>query len=75
MTLVLLGYLSWYTPGQASEVQVEVEPGTTVRAAAVLAGLPPDQVAMGILDNHKVDLEAEVSDGQQIALLPPIGGG
>lgn len=73
--LELTGYLSWYAPGRARAVSVEVPPGTTILAAVRLAHLPFGEVAFAVVDGEQRPLDTPVADGQRITLIPPIAGG
>jgi len=63
------------------EVLVDVPPGTTARAAVRalrekgggFARLPEEPVIA--LNQEYSDLEADLHDGDELALLPPVAGG
>lgn len=75
VTLRLEGYLSWYAPGQAKEVTVDVPPDTTARQAVKLAKLPYGEVAFAEVAGEQRELDAPVSEGERITLIPPVSGG
>lgn len=73
--LRLTGYLTWYSPGGAEELVIDVPPGTTVVEAVRLAGLPFGEVAFAASDGVQRPLEDTLRPGDTVLLIPPISGG
>lgn len=61
------------------EVELELEPGATPRTAAdALGALFPQAQLRGVMvavNEHYVDPEHPLSDGDVVAFLPPVSGG
>lgn len=75
VVLRLTGYLTWYSPGGAEELTIEVPPGTTVIEAVRLAGLPFGEVAFAASDGIQRPLDDPLCPGDSVLLIPPISGG
>ena len=55
---------------------VEIPDGTTMRTLAEKLGLPMKLVRIMAINGTQVDLEAELSDGDNVFIFPPaLGGG
>jgi sulfur-carrier protein len=48
---------------------------TTGRLFAEVLGLPPDEVAIALVNGLYSDREHQLNDGDMVALWPPIAGG
>lgn len=76
MQLHLGGHLSWYDSGKRSDVAVPLAQPTRLLTLIENLGLPSAEVAIAVVNGIAVSLEeALVSDGDQVQLYPPIGGG
>lgn len=53
----------------------DVPEGSTVRDVIRSIGIPAEQVTLIFINNRHSTLEALLSDGDVLALFPPIGGG
>ncbi|MBI5878143.1 MAG: hypothetical protein HZB53_10870 [Chloroflexi bacterium] len=76
MQVHLGGHLNWYEPQR--RVWVELPAGGAMRLLAICAavGVPPEEVAIAVVNGHAVDLErATATDADRVELYPPIGGG
>lgn len=80
--LKLFATLTAHLPVEARRaglVQLEVEPGTTVRGLIELRGLPPALCTMVLVNGAflaAADLGGRaLRDGDTVAIWPPVGGG
>lgn len=66
-----------YVPGaRAGEPQVmELAAGTTVADIVARLGLPPQEVAIVMVNGVHRDMDHVLADGDRLALFPPIAGG
>jgi molybdopterin converting factor small subunit len=63
------------TPG-GPEIQIlEVDEGTTVDDLIGLLGLRPGDVWLAMLDGQLVDIDRPLRPGDELSLIPPVGGG
>jgi len=82
IALKLFASLSAHLPAQARpshRIDLEVEPGTTVQDVIQRQGLPEALCAIVLVDGHwvaRTDRAAHVlSEGQVLAIWPPVAGG
>jgi molybdopterin converting factor small subunit len=61
--------------GRAGEEALELSPSTTVGQAMSAIGIPEDQVTLIFLNGRHAKTGEELSDGDTLALFPPVGGG
>jgi molybdopterin converting factor small subunit len=59
----------------SSEFQVEARAGLTVRDVLAQARVPVEAVHIIMLNNSRASLDAELSDGDRLALFPAVSGG
>jgi sulfur carrier protein ThiS len=56
--------------------EAEVAPGETVRATLLVLGIPPEIVALVLINNvYETDKEIILRDGDVVRLMAVIGGG
>ena len=67
-----LGILKSYVGGQN---EVSVEAGRTVHAAIVALGIPPEIVALVMVNEEQQPKDYVLQDGDAVRLLAVIGGG
>ena len=67
-----LGMLKSYTGGQA---EVSVEAGRTVREAVTALGMPPEIVALVLVNNERQAKDYYLQDGDVVKLAAVAGGG
>lgn len=54
----------------------KVSEGTTIRELMVNAlGMPPEEVAIALVNGMMTDPDQPVKAGDQVALFPPVAGG
>ena len=61
--------------GGAASVQVDIEPGRTVREVLEQLGVPPGQSRIIFVNNRSSTLSHPLQGGEQIGVFPAIGGG
>ncbi len=67
-----VGMLKQYTGGEA---EVAVDAGRTVREAMVLLGIPPELVALVMVNDAHQPKDYTLQDGDRVKLIAVIGGG
>lgn len=78
---ILVKYFAFYREAVGKhEEEFDLKPGSTVRdlVDAIVAkypGLELDKEALFILNQNIVREDAEVKDGDRLAIFPPTGGG
>jgi len=70
--LKAVGIIRQYTQGQQKLV---VEPGQSVRDMLLSQGIPPEIIALVLVDEKPVTKEHVISDGETIQVIAVIGGG
>jgi sulfur carrier protein ThiS len=74
--LHLGSYLSWYVPHQPSRLVIHLDEPIALMALVERLKLPPAEIAIAAVNGTLVSLrDASVSDGDQVELHPPNGGG
>jgi sulfur carrier protein ThiS len=71
-TLRLVGHLKSYVSGRE---EVAVQPGLTVRQALVELGIPPEVVALVVVNEEQQAKDYVLQDGDVVRVLAVIGGG
>ncbi len=61
--------------GGAASIEVEIEPGQTIRQVLGQLGVPPDQTRIIFIDARAAGLEDPLQGGEQIGVFPAIAGG
>jgi len=61
--------------GGAASIEVDVEPGQTIRQVLDQAGVPPERTRIVFVDNRAADLDQPLHGGEQVGVFPAIGGG
>ncbi len=70
----LYSSLKKYAPGDQSEFELTLEPGTTITDIHNLLQIPEgDHVAL--VNGRRSDLNSELTNGDTLVFLPPISGG
>lgn len=70
----LYSSLKKYAPGDQSEFELSLEPGTTIAEIHTLLQIPEgDYVAL--VNGRRSDLDSELTNGDMLVFLPPISGG
>ncbi len=75
VTVKLYGNLKRYMPGKQESAQMELPPGTTVRALLARLGVPDRDVWMSAVDDAVVPDASELHDGDVLEVFEPVGGG
>jgi molybdopterin converting factor small subunit len=73
LSTTLRGRVPDYDPEQG--LTLEADGPATVRTLAETLGLPLKEVKVVMLNGRHADLEDPVTDGDQVALFPAVGGG
>jgi molybdopterin synthase sulfur carrier subunit len=71
----LFAHLPEASSSGSAEFQVEAREGLTVRDVVNEAGLPAEAVFIVMVNNERTGLDALLSDGDRLALFPPVSGG
>ena len=66
----LRGYI-----GGAPSVEVDVQPGETIRQVLDRLGIPVAQTRIVFVNNRAADLSYPLRGGEQVGVFPAIGGG
>jgi sulfur carrier protein ThiS len=70
------GHLSWYLPQKEAYLDVPLEAPTRLADLLVQLNIPAGEVMLTVINGELADLlSAVVTDADQVALYPPIGGG
>jgi sulfur carrier protein ThiS len=70
------GHLAWYLPQKQANIEVALEAPTRLADLLVRLNIPAGEVMLTVINGEMVDLAgAVVTDADQVALYPPIGGG
>lgn len=72
VTLKPLGMLKNYTGGQEA---VDAPAGQTVRQAIAALGIPPEVIALVIVNDAQQTKDYRLQDGDVVKLIAVIGGG
>lgn len=63
------------TPDGSGTMVLDLEEGATVASALRRLGIAPDPPKVILLDGRQARLETRLSDGQELAVFPPLDGG
>ncbi|MGD8436441.1 MAG: MoaD/ThiS family protein [Syntrophobacterales bacterium] len=55
--------------------KIKLDAGTTVLELLEIAGIPPSEVAIVLVDGRHAKLDQPLHDGETVAIFPPIAGG
>lgn len=74
MTAILkpVGILKQYTKGMNELI---VQPGQSIREMLLSLGIPPDIIALVLINEQPVNKDHIISDGEIIQVIAVIGGG
>jgi len=61
--------------GRFEERDMELAPGTSVRALVHALGIPGQEVTLILVNRRHRDWDHVLAHGETIALCPPVGGG
>ena len=61
--------------GGAPSVEVDVEPGETVRQVLSRLGVPPEQTRIIFVNSRAARLDQALEGGENVGVFPAIGGG
>jgi molybdopterin synthase sulfur carrier subunit len=61
--------------GGKPSVEVEIEPGQTIRQVLASLGVPAEQTRIIFVNNRAADLSHVLQGGEQLGIFPAIGGG
>ncbi len=75
VTIKLYGNLKRYMPGKQEIGQMELSPGTTVRALLARLGVPDNDIWMSAVNDTVVPDASELHDGDVLEVFEPVGGG
>lgn len=71
-TLRLVGHLKEYSNGKS---EVPVEAGRSVRAILVALGIPPEVIALVVVNDEQQNKDYVVQENDVVRVLAVIGGG
>lgn len=69
------GLLRKYIPEEANPYEMEIEEGTTVEALLHTLKIPHEYVPIVTVRGKKVEMDYILKDGDELILLPIMGGG
>ena len=69
------GLLRKYIPNEANPYEIELEDGTSVKDLLNILKIPSEYVPIVTIAEKKVDLSYIIKDGDELTLLPIMGGG
>lgn len=75
VTVKAYGHIRKFMPGGEETATVAVSPGTTLAGLLDRLEVPEQEIWLVSLNGVKAPLSTEVSDGDEVGLFPPIGGG
>jgi hypothetical protein len=75
VSLRIVGGLHKYIPGASERMEIQVDPGDTVRQALDHAGIRPELLSTILLDGERTSLDQVLEDGQQMTVIALMGGG
>jgi sulfur-carrier protein len=75
MMRVIVKLFATLREGRFSVETLDLEPGVTVANIVRRLNISEKEAALVLLNNRHADLSAELSDGDTLAIFPPIGGG
>lgn len=61
--------------GRSKEVDISYQSGMTGKDILKILNIPEDHVAIFLVNGRDKSLEEVLSDGDVIAIFPPVGGG
>lgn len=74
ITVKTYASLREYTDGEGT-VSMELDEGAHVEDVLQKLGVPRDEVKILMLNGRRVNPGAQISDGDRLAVFPPIAGG
>jgi sulfur carrier protein ThiS len=69
------GLLRKYIPKEVNPYEIELEEGITVKDLLNILKIPSEYVPIVTVGEKKVDLTYTIKDGDELTLLPIMGGG
>lgn len=69
------GLLRKYVPEELNPYEMEIKEGTTVEGLLETLKIPKEYVPIVTVGEKKVDLSYTIRDGDELVLLPIMGGG
>lgn len=69
------GLLRKYIPKELNPYEMEIKEGTTVADLLEFLRIPKEYVPIVTVEEKKVDLSYTIKDGDELTLLPIMGGG
>lgn len=75
ITVELRGYLDQYAPTEQAIFPYEMPVGATVGDVMKRLHIPDDLSAAAIVGGEASDPAQPLNDGDQLTLVPPLGGG
>ena len=77
ITIKLFAGLQKYLPpgGRGSSAPLDLEPESTIADVIAKLGLPIEAAKLKLVNSTHAQLEAELHDGDVLAIFPPVGGG
>ena len=61
--------------GGSPSVEMDIEPGETVRQVLDRLGVPPEETRILFVNNRAAKLSQPLEDGDRLGVFPAIGGG
>jgi thiamine biosynthesis protein ThiS len=79
VTVKMSGLIAKFVPGSAEGVEVTLLDGSTLSSLMIRLGLPGDETYLIIVNDSTVPKDKrtthKLSDGDRIAIVPPLKGG
>ena len=75
VTLNLYGGLTSFTPSREKTVTVNVADPSTAGGLLERLGVPLGMLALVLVNDERVELDAELADGDRVEAFPVCGGG
>lgn len=72
---ILLKLFANLRVGREKEQLLEVGNQATALEAMALAGIPPEEVAIVMVNGRRVAADAVLQEQDTVSLFPPVGGG
>ncbi len=75
MHLHLAGHLAWYDAQKRAHLEIHLAEPTRLLTLLRQLGVPPEEIAIVVVNDAPVTLDARVCDTDRVELFPPVGGG
>jgi thiamine biosynthesis protein ThiS len=79
VTVKMSGLIARYVPGSAEGTEISLLEGATISSLMTRLGLPGDQTYLVIVNDSTIPKDRrsthKLSDGDRVAIVPPLKGG